>query len=371
MNSTERRAYHSPLRQAQTQETRERILAAVGTWLQHDTNGDVTLDAIASEARIERRTVFRHFATKEALLEAFWVWVNLRVAPRVLPETLDDLLNAPRETFARFDDQEGVIRASLHTPTGRAMRSAVIDDRRRAFSAALREVTSSATPAERRRLTAVVHALYSAAAWETMRDYAGVTGAQAGDAASWAIEVLVNFVRSRSASAPASDDPPSNENQHRKNTMNITRVADAEALWVIRDRIRFMGKLDGTDLNVLEVEVPPGSGTPPHMHESPEIFRVLTGEITFGQFDGPAPIETVATTGTVVTVPSQIPHNYRNAGETPASMLVVVERSMSDFFRDVGVREPPPARPPTAEEIGRIMAACERHGIRVLGGAPA
>lgn len=151
-------------------------------------------------------------------------------------------------------------------------------------------------------------------------------------------------------------------------TIHVTRTDEADALWVVRDRVRFMGELDGTDLAVLEVEVPPGSGTPPHVHDSPEIFRVLTGEIAFGRFDAGPPTEAVAGPGTVVTVPSAVPHNYRNAGSAPASMLVVVQRAMRDFFRDVGRREAPPAGPPTADEIGAMLAACARHGIRILGG---
>ena len=152
--------------------------------------------------------------------------------------------------------------------------------------------------------------------------------------------------------------------------IRITRTDDAEALWVVRDRIRFMGSLDGTELSVAEVEVPPGSGTPPHLHASPEIFRVLSGEVTFGRFaDGP-PSMTAAGPGTVVTVPSNVPHNYQNAGSGPATMLVVIEKSMENFFRDLGKSETPPAGPPSDAEIGEVLAACARHGITMLGGPP-
>ncbi len=151
----------------------------------------------------------------------------------------------------------------------------------------------------------------------------------------------------------------------------IVHPADADALWVVRDRVRFMGELAGTDLAVLEVEVPPGSGTPPHVHASPEIFRVLRGELTFGRFgDGP-PSEVVAGEGTVVTVPSRVPHNYRNASAEPAAMLVVVERAMAAFFRDLGRREAPPAGPPTDAELREVLAACLRHHITILGAPPA
>lgn len=154
-------------------------------------------------------------------------------------------------------------------------------------------------------------------------------------------------------------------------TMHVTRPKEADALWVVRDRVHFMGELDGTDLAVLEVEVPPGSGTPPHVHASPEIFRVLSGELAFGRFSDAQPSEVLAGAGTVVTVPSGLPHNYRNPGPTPASMLVVVERSMRDFFLDVGRPETPPAGPPTDAEIEAMLAACARHGIEILGGPPA
>lgn len=202
MNTTARRTYASPLRAARARETRERILEGVAAWMRLDPPTPFTLEAIADEAGVERRTLFRHFATKEELLAGFWQWINTRLAPRTLPASLEELIAAPRETFARFDDDEGLIRASLHTPAGRTMRLAAVAERRQAFRAALRGATRGVPTADRRRLEAVVHALYSAAAWETMRDYAGVSGKQAGEAASWALRILIDAVRGQAAPAP-------------------------------------------------------------------------------------------------------------------------------------------------------------------------
>lgn len=189
------RTYSSPLREARATETRERILAAVAAWLQDDAHGAFTFDDIAERAGVERRTVFRHFESREAMLEAFWAWINARVSPQALPTSLAELVDGPRLTFPKFDEEEGVIKGSLHTREGRAMRLGVVDRRREAFQLALREATRGASAADKRRLEAVAHALYSAAAWETMREYAGVDGKQAGDAASWALAVLCNAVR--------------------------------------------------------------------------------------------------------------------------------------------------------------------------------
>ncbi len=153
--------------------------------------------------------------------------------------------------------------------------------------------------------------------------------------------------------------------------IRIVQPADAETLWVVRDRIRYLGEVPGSELAILEVEVPPGSGTPPHRHASPEIFRVLSGEVSFGRFEEGPPTWAMAGPGTLVTVPSGASHGYRNDGDAPASLLVVVESSMVEFFRDLGRTEPPPAGPPTDDEIAAVLAACKRHDIELLGGPPA
>lgn len=186
------RPYESPLRAAQTEGTRERILVALERLLLQSPEIDVSIEAIATEARVERRTIFRHFESRESLFDAFWIWFNSRHALTTSPSSLDELVEAPRDTFARFDKNEGVIRASLHTPSGRAMRSRVTPARRAAFAAALSSVTHNLPDDEAARITALAHLLFSAPAWEVMKDFGGLSGAQAGEAASWALRLLLS-----------------------------------------------------------------------------------------------------------------------------------------------------------------------------------
>jgi quercetin dioxygenase-like cupin family protein len=151
----------------------------------------------------------------------------------------------------------------------------------------------------------------------------------------------------------------------------VTLPEGAETVWVVRDRIKFMGEVPGKDLSLLEVEVPPGSGTPPHRHASPEAFRVISGEIKFGDFETTPPRFFVAGPGTVLTVPPNVAHNYQNSGDRPATMVVVVDRSMVTFFHELGRREEPVGGPPSPEEISAVLAACARHQIHLLSGNPA
>jgi quercetin dioxygenase-like cupin family protein len=144
--------------------------------------------------------------------------------------------------------------------------------------------------------------------------------------------------------------------------VDVTTPATAESFWVVFDRLRLLGPVEGSNLHLIEAEVPPGSGTPPHTHASPETFCVIEGEITFRHFAaGGPPTVSVAGPGTTVRVGSHAPHNYVNESGQPARMLVALEQSMLDFFRDIGTPERA-----AAPDFARIGAAMERHGIAAL-----
>ena len=149
-------------------------------------------------------------------------------------------------------------------------------------------------------------------------------------------------------------------------SIDVTTAQNGETRWVVADRVRFLGGLAGSNLELVEVEVPPGSGTPPHSHASPELFYVIDGEITIRHFAADRPPTMIsAAAGTSVRIERNAPHNYMNESGKPARMLVVVEPSMTAFFREIGTTEPQ-AQP----DFGRIGAAMQRHGIHALELAP-
>src|SRR4051812_41716382 len=64
------------LRERQRAETRQQILRAVGHQLETRSLEDLSFAEIARDAGVGERTVYRHFPTKEALLGAFWAWMQ-------------------------------------------------------------------------------------------------------------------------------------------------------------------------------------------------------------------------------------------------------------------------------------------------------
>jgi quercetin dioxygenase-like cupin family protein len=151
--------------------------------------------------------------------------------------------------------------------------------------------------------------------------------------------------------------------------VSLTTSADAEHPDRLGDRIRFTGALEGTDAVLVEVTVPPGSGVPLHRHRSAEVFRVLTGRVDFLLPGEGAPQRIGAGPGDAVTVPPDAVHGYANAGHDTAMMMVLLDRTMAAFFRELG-RPEPITGPPGPEDMARIGAACARHGIAFVGPPP-
>jgi hypothetical protein len=65
-------------------------------------------------------------------------------------------------------------------------------------------VTTSLSPEGRRRAVAVIYLLVSAPAWQAMREQSGLSGAEAGEAAAWAVRVLTDELRRNPQSIEAS-----------------------------------------------------------------------------------------------------------------------------------------------------------------------
>jgi AcrR family transcriptional regulator len=195
------RPYESPLRAEQQEATRRRILQAMADVFADEAVDDVTVPIVAMRARVSVRTVYRHFPTKEALFDAFGEWAeeNLQLVVHSYPDTLEGVLEMAPALYRMYDEREPLIRALL-SKRGQEIRARTRRRRLQTFEKAMRELTESLEPAERRRALAVVYLLVSAPAWQAMRDQWELEGEEAGQAAAWAVRVLTDELRRNPAS---------------------------------------------------------------------------------------------------------------------------------------------------------------------------
>jgi glycosyltransferase involved in cell wall biosynthesis len=74
------------LRDRQKAATREQILRAVARQMEAGRLEELSFADIAAEAGLGERTVYRHFPTKEALLGAFWAWIQAQAMVPAKPQ---------------------------------------------------------------------------------------------------------------------------------------------------------------------------------------------------------------------------------------------------------------------------------------------
>jgi AcrR family transcriptional regulator len=185
------------LRERQKASTAVLILEAVSRCLKDISLDDLSFARVAEEAGIAERTIYRHFPTKDALLDAWWSRLQVSIRQGPYPETADALIAAGPRVFSEFDKQGEWFRVSLLSPQGRAIAARANDDRVAAFRKAVRDGAGDLPEPEFTRLCAAVQALYSAGTWLTMREVWGLKGKESGRAVAEAIEALFREARRR------------------------------------------------------------------------------------------------------------------------------------------------------------------------------
>ena len=184
------RSARSPLRAKLADTTREAIVDALVAQLGEDGGGGINYAALARRAQVSIQTLYRHFPTREALLDALTRRVQLAMGLRELPRDREGLIATVRALFPRFDQHAALFTAQVHA--GRQSRAHTRGRSRRAN--AFEEVLAKATPhvrADRRRAAAgLLHLLVSASTWHRLRDELGLDGAQSGEITAWAVDTL-------------------------------------------------------------------------------------------------------------------------------------------------------------------------------------
>ncbi len=187
------------LRTRQAELVRAAILEALLTRLRSETPEEVPLDAVARDAGVSRRTLYRYFPTREALLAAAEALLVERLDLPMAIDGPEGISPSFRESTRRLERQPDLARALRHTTAGSDLRPPLRARRIEAIEAALAPLTDRLDPAQARQAAAVVAYLCSANAWVTMGDESGLSGSDIRAAVTWAIETLLADLRQRGA----------------------------------------------------------------------------------------------------------------------------------------------------------------------------
>lgn len=183
-------------RSLRKEEARARILDAFIALLTEGAD-DLSHDAVADRAELGRRTVYRYFPDRAALMDAALLRVRELAGPKVTyPASADELLETIEPIMTGFDAHADLFTLLRTTPQGRRLRLAQNIQRVASYTRALADAVKELPPDDRKLATAMLQMLHTSP-WLEMRDHWGLDGKQIARATSWAIRTLLHDLKVR------------------------------------------------------------------------------------------------------------------------------------------------------------------------------
>lgn len=155
-------------------------------------------DSVAEAAGVSRRTAYRYYPDRAALLKALWARTTRAAGPGVgIPRDAAEIVRRLDEVYVGFDRNADAMMVALSTPEGRAVRNAVKPERVSGWRAALAEETKALPEPDRTWALAAIQLLSTGLAWREMRDQWDMEGAEIAAACRWAIRTLLKDLAER------------------------------------------------------------------------------------------------------------------------------------------------------------------------------
>lgn len=148
----------------------------------------------------------------------------------------------------------------------------------------------------------------------------------------------------------------------------ILAPGEGDKFWIVGDHLTFKvgPKETGGKYTVATTYILPQAGPPPHVHgREDEMFYVLEGTMVF--MDNTHTF--TAGPGSVVYLPKNIPHTFKNIGNTPAKcILTALPSGFEAFTAECGERitQIPCDKQVDDAAIGKLMANCAKYGVSIL-----
>jgi quercetin dioxygenase-like cupin family protein len=138
--------------------------------------------------------------------------------------------------------------------------------------------------------------------------------------------------------------------------------------------ILLTGKDTAGQFCLIDINIPPGGGPPPHRHDFEETFSVLEGEIG-ATFRG---TRALVRSGETIHIPANAPHQFRNSSTTPARLMCICSPAgQEEFFLEVGVPVPTRTTPPPKLDAAaqaafgaKVQALAPKYRTELLQPAP-
>ncbi|MYM64046.1 TetR/AcrR family transcriptional regulator [Pseudomaricurvus sp. HS19] len=203
-DDSSRRAYNSPLRRQQTEQTRQKIVHAGAELVRSFDTWDwtnLTCKAVSERAGISERTVYRHFSTERHLRDAIMqelmqqTGINLE---QIELQNFAAITTHVVENFATF----AVPRTTVEDPT----LLSIAEARREALLQAVQRATPNWTHRDQTMAAALLDQFWSPMPFESMTADWGMDLQQTITAITWVIKLINDAINSNNQPGASSGD---------------------------------------------------------------------------------------------------------------------------------------------------------------------
>lgn len=183
----------SSLQERQKRLSREAILEALAEHAVEQGLLDFTVAQIAERAGVSQRTVYNHFASRHAMIEALAAWLGERMrreGGRTYPDGLASLSGAVRRNFALFSREPELTHAlavieAVEPTSGHLHRTS-------AFREAVERAYPELDDREQTAVSAIIRRLVSSASWDGLTREHGLDSDEAASAVVWTLGLVMD-----------------------------------------------------------------------------------------------------------------------------------------------------------------------------------
>lgn len=199
MPRSETRAYSSPLRQRQQESTRQLIMEALADLIAEGRLHTLSVQDVAGRAGISYASVYRHFPSRDKLLEGLYEWGSERVRSQMppAPRTLDDVPEWVRKSVAVGYGYAAVNQAIAAIVTA----TDINPESRRRRDLEVQELVAAGAPHMpprlKRQASAVIRYLAGSQAWATLGQRFGLDAEDTASALGWVLEAFIKDLKQR------------------------------------------------------------------------------------------------------------------------------------------------------------------------------
>jgi AcrR family transcriptional regulator len=188
------RAFPETLKERHNSLTRELILQTALDELEQGSPEGLTMRTVARRSNMAERTLFRHFASREDLLDELALRVIARIDQPALPSEISRLRDAPQGLYSAYEARANLTRAAVNSELFDRIRESVARDRWNAVKALVDQAAPERTEHERKLGAANIRLVLSATSWNYYRSYFGFSLRNSIEAARLVIEQTVDHL---------------------------------------------------------------------------------------------------------------------------------------------------------------------------------